>query len=136
VSSVPTDPTGDAKPAVEEGHINSWRDMILGRLDHHSERLVLLEEHRVTITRRVLDLEEDREMARRLSELTERLASRVDQIATTVPTIAEQAADNVLARKARARRDNFKHNIGYVAAAAGACGSVIGVVVAVFHYFH
>lgn len=126
----------DKQPPVDEGHINSWRDMILGRLDHHSERLVLLEEHRVTITRRVADLEEDREMARRLSDLTEKLAGRVDAIATSVPDIAERAADNVLARKSRIRRDNFKHNVGYVSAAAGACGGVIGVVVTVFHYFH
>jgi hypothetical protein len=120
----------------EESHINSWRDMILGRLDHHSERLVHLEEHKVTINRRVADLEEDREMARRLSELTEKLAFRVDTIATSVPEIAERAADNVLARKSRQRRDNFKHNIGYVSAAAGACGGVIGVIVTVFHYIH
>jgi VIT1/CCC1 family predicted Fe2+/Mn2+ transporter len=106
------------------------------RLNNHSQRLVVLEEASERTQKRVTDLESDRETVHNLVTTIGLLASKVQEMAQGVDTIAERAVAKVLSERKNIRKQNWKHALGLVSAGAGATGAIVGVLVYVFHVLH
>lgn len=109
------------------------------RLDNHSQRLVVLEETAAATTRRVDELESDRDSVHNLVTTIGLLAVKVQEMAESAEGIAERAVTKVLARirqeeaqaladQKAARRRSLKEWFGIATAIGTACGVAFGLV--------
>lgn len=110
--------------------------MVIGRLDHHSERLVKLEEGAVIIRQRINILEQDRESVREMVGMIGKLADKTDKAIDAVDEIAERAVSKVLKIRADERRQTWKHTLAMFSGACAAAGAAFGVVNNFFHLIH
>lgn len=126
---------------------SAWHDMVVGRLDHHSERLVKLEERDVQFDTRLRRVEEDHEDVRQLVKTVGWLTEEAKKLLSGAEQIAERAAAKVWEEKERERkelserrhelrRESWTHRLALVSAASAAFGGSAALVARFSHVLH